>query len=144
MAVTDQTVLPESHPSDLNLFVSTHDVDEAIDELCGFYANYQSQRYVDGMLVLRLIQAPDTPALAELSREYADMLVDGEIEQVAATPAETRDDDALHLDRVRLHFDRRSFGRLRQLIDRLNELVETPTNVNPPSPFGADQADREW
>jgi uncharacterized protein (TIGR00730 family) len=131
-------------PSDLRLFTRTHDVDEAIEELCGFYANYQSQRYVDGMLVLRLIQAPNSSTLEALSREYADLLVNGAIEQVAATAAEIRDGDAVHLDRIRLHFDRRSFGRLRQLIDDLNAMVETPATVSPPSPFGVDQADREW
>ncbi len=54
--------------------------------------------------------------------------------------------DADHVDLVRLalHFDRRSYGRLRALIDRLNRLVATPENVQPPPPFEEDQAERPW
>ena len=36
------------------------------------------------------------------------------------------DDDALNMDRITLYFDRRHFGRLRQLIDRLNDLASLP------------------
>jgi uncharacterized protein (TIGR00730 family) len=130
--------------SDLDLLSLTSDVDAAVEELCGFYANYQSQRYVDGALMLRMVEAPTAQLLAELNAEFADIVVEGAIEVVEPSPAEVRDDDALDLARVRLAFDRRQFGRLRRLIDRLNRGVEVPRAVRPPAVFGSQQADREW
>ncbi|MSO79716.1 MAG: TIGR00730 family Rossman fold protein, partial [Acidimicrobiia bacterium] len=38
---------------DLDMVLITDDVDVAVDEIVGFYANYHSQRFVDGRLVLR-------------------------------------------------------------------------------------------
>ena len=96
------------------------------------------------MLVLRLHQAPDAAALERLNDEFSDILVEGRIEVIEPTPAEVRDQDALDLDRVALHFDRRQFGRLRRLVDELNDLVATPERVVPGSAFSSEQADRSW
>ena len=82
--------------------------------------------------------------LAELSREFADILVSGTIEIVEPSAAEVADADHVDLVRLALHFDRRSYGRLRALIDRLNRLVATPENVQPPPPFEEEQAERPW
>jgi hypothetical protein len=48
------------------------------------------------------------------------------------------------MTRIGFHFDRRQFGALRRLIDRLNEEAATPAVVHPPAPFTDQQADREW
>lgn len=129
---------------DLSLFTHTHDPLAAVEEIIRFYANYQSQRYVDGKLVLRLRQAPDSPRSTLLTEEFGDILTEGAIEVIGPTEAEIRDGDSVGIDRVALSFDRRHFGRLRQLIDRLNNLVVAPAEVHPPSPFGVDQAERSW
>ncbi len=120
---------------DLNLYKVTNDVDEAADEICNFYANYQSQRYVDGRLVLRLKQAPDTAQLAELNERFADIVTSGTIEVIEPTAPEIADDDALDAARVALRFNRRDFGRLRLLVDALNDLVPPPPEVHPPPAF---------
>ena len=98
----------------------TDDVERAVDEVTGFYANYHSQRFVEGRLVLRLHRAPDDTALEALNEEFADIVVRGPIERIAPTPAEEADDDHLHLERIAFRFDRHGFARLRALIDRLN------------------------
>ncbi len=131
-------------PEDLNLFQRLHDAEEAADVICRFYANYQSQRYVNGRLVLRLLEAPDTDTLAQLNRAYVDIVTNGEMEVIEPTPAEVRDEDSLEFARVALWFDRRHFGRLRMLIDDLNAIVGERTSVHPPSPFAEEQADRSW
>lgn len=130
--------------SDLNLFSVHSDPAAAADELCNFYANYHSQRYVDGILVLRLSTAPDPEQLAELNQEFADIVVDEPLEVIGPTQPEVEDGDALHLARVAFRFNRRSFGRLRQLIDRLNDMVVTPEVVAPPAPMSDEQAERPW
>jgi uncharacterized protein (TIGR00730 family) len=110
-------------PDDPRLFHYTTDVAEAAEEICGFYANYHSQRYVDGNLIIRLLHPVGPAQLARLNDEFSQILVDGVIESVPPTPTEVEDRDQLDLPRLRLHFDRRSYGRLRALIDHLNTLA---------------------
>jgi hypothetical protein len=105
---------------DLDLVLITDDVERAVDEVTGFYANYHSQRFVEGRLVIRLQHAPDDAALGALNDEFADIIVRGRIERIEATPAEQADDDHLELERIAFRFDRFGFARLRALIDRLN------------------------
>jgi hypothetical protein len=106
---------------DLGLMRVTDDVADAVDEIIGFYANYHSQRYVEGQLVLRMQRAPDDAALAALNDEFADIVVRGAIEQIDVTQPERAGDDHVDLDRIAFRFDRRSHARLRSLIDRLND-----------------------
>lgn len=106
---------------DLGIVRITDDSAVALDELTGFYTNYHSQRYVDGDLVLRLEHEPDDTLLARLNTEFADIVV-GErgIERVGASRAEQRDGDHVDLARLRMRFDRRSYSRLRRLVDTVN------------------------
>jgi hypothetical protein len=130
--------------SDVDLFTVTADPTFAAEEMCRFYANFHSQRYVDGNLVLRIRQAPTPEQLGHLNETFADIVVDGEITVIEPTPAEIADEDALDCARVSFHFDRRHYGRLRKLVDALNDLVPTAGRVSPPAPFGSEQADRSW
>lgn len=107
--------------SDLSLFMYTNDVGEAVSEIENFYRIYHSQRYVKDRLVLRLTRAPGDEDLGRLSAEFADIL-NGPIERAEASPGEIRDDDFVDLPRIALDFDRMQAGRLRQLVDRLNQL----------------------
>ena len=106
--------------NDLALLHTTDNIDDAVDEIIGFYANYHSLRFVGGRLVLRMQHAPASAELAVLTADFADIVVRGEIEAIEATPAEIADGDQVDLERVALWFDRRSWARLRVLIDRLN------------------------
>jgi uncharacterized protein (TIGR00730 family) len=108
-------------PDDRSLFMITDDVEEAVDELLGFYRNYHSCRWVGDLLVLRLQVEPDKAELADLSRRFADIVPSGVIRRTNPLPPERSDHDHLELARVALRFDRTHFGRLRQLIDALNE-----------------------
>jgi len=107
---------------DQNLYMATGDITEAVDEIMRFYRVYHSQRFVGGRLILRLNAMPDLSALEKLSADFADIITQGTIEPVEASPEEIRDDDACDLPRIGLWFDRMSYGRLRLLVDRLNEL----------------------
>jgi len=107
--------------TDLSLFKVTDDVDAAVRELLRFYANYESSRYVRELLVIRVRRAPDERQLAQLNVDFKDLLTEGRITTGAELPEEQG--ESAGLPRVLLHFHRRDFGRLRQLIDRLNEFV---------------------
>jgi uncharacterized protein (TIGR00730 family) len=108
-------------PSDLSLFKVTDSVDEAIDEVLGFYRVYHSMRYVGADLVLRLRHALPVPVLERIRGEFADIVVAGTFEQTAALPAEANDTTVADLPRLRFRFDRKNLGRLRQLIDWVNK-----------------------
>lgn len=123
-------------PDDLALFKITSDVVAAADEICDFYANYDSQRYVKGRLVLRVKQAPGVEDLGRLNEDFADIVSSGKIEVIPPTEPEIADGDALDRERVALDFNRRDIGRLRLLVDRLNDLApEQPNHISPPSRF---------
>ena len=130
--------------SDLSLFLHTHEPSEACDYIRGFYSNYHSQRYAGGRLILRVRQAPTENQLTELNRDFQDIVVDGAIELTEPTEGEIADLDALDCDRVSLQFDRRQFGRLRQLVDRLNDFAGLPETTRLPEPMTEEQAERPW
>jgi hypothetical protein len=105
---------------DFRLLKVTDSVDVAVDEVLGFYANFHSQRFVDGKLVLRVHELPDDATLVALNREFADIVVRGEIEPIPTTRAELEAGDHVDLARLAFRFDRHGWARLRVLIDRLN------------------------
>jgi uncharacterized protein (TIGR00730 family) len=105
---------------DLRLLHVTDDVDDAVDEVLGFYDNYHSMRFVDGRLVLRMRELPEPAAVGDLADAFADIVVGDAIEAIGPTAAELADDDHIDLRRLAFRFDRRGWSRLRMLIDRLN------------------------
>lgn len=110
-------------PHDMNLFTYTTDPYAAADEITRFYTNYHSQRFVGDRLVLRLMRALGDDDLRWLNDEFSDMLASGRIEAIGATEPEVADDDHVDLPRLKLHFDRRSLGRLRSMVDAINALA---------------------
>lgn len=115
-------------PADMSLFKVTDSLNEAVAEVLDFYRVYHSMRYVHGDLLLRLEHRISDDLLARLRDEFADIVVAGTFEQTEALPEEANDTHILHLPRLRFRFDRRSLGRLRQLIDAINlEDGEAPT-----------------
>ena len=113
---------------DLMLFRVADSVDEAVNEIEGFYRNYHSSRYVGGKLILRLHVAPTDVQLEALNDEFSDLLKSGKIERTEILSGE--EGEIPHLPRLRLHFNRKAVGRLRGLIDRLNGYSE---EAAPPS-----------
>jgi hypothetical protein len=106
-------------PDDRALFKVTNTMEEASEEILGFYRNYHSCRWVGDLLVLRVQVQPSRAELADLNRRFADAVVRGSIRTVDAFPPERNDHP--ELPRLALRFDRFHFARLRQLIDAINE-----------------------
>ncbi len=106
-------------PEDLHLYRLCDTVDEAVEEVLSFYRVYHSMRYVGKDLVLRMRQALPPTTVAALHQEFADLLVSGTFEQSGSLAAEG--DELPDLYRLKFHFNRRNMGRLRQLINRINQ-----------------------
>lgn len=108
-------------PEDMSLYHVTTSIEEAVGVVRQFYRVYHSQRYVRGQLVLRLQRPLSDATLARLNEEFADIVSRGTIEQGSAHPHESNEPGIEHLPRLTFSFSRRSFGRLRQMIDVINQ-----------------------
>jgi uncharacterized protein (TIGR00730 family) len=107
-------------PEDTSLFRIVDTLDEAAAEITGFYRVYHSSRIVGSDLVLRLTRPLESPQLTELQDKFADILKGPAT--VAPGPVPQELNEFPELPRLILPFDHRSFGRLRQLIDFVNQL----------------------
>ncbi len=106
---------------DMGLFRVTDNVETAVDEVIGFYRNYHSSRYVGDRLIVRL-QHPVTDALLEkLNHGFPEILSRGKIERVAVLPEEADEPELAQMARISLCFNRKNFGRLRRMIDAINQ-----------------------
>ena len=109
-------------PDDLNFYRITDSADEAVKIITRFYRNYYSTRFVKDLFIIRLKHEPSASALAALNDDFADIVSEGAIKIIRPTPEEMEDNDHLELARIGFIFNRRDYGRLRQMIDVLNGL----------------------
>jgi uncharacterized protein (TIGR00730 family) len=116
--VTKGLVSPDDH----ELYCVTDDVDEAVAEVQRFWHSYHSIRWVGDRLVVRLRYEPTAEEVAGLGEQFSDLLLDGTIEAAEPLPAEVADRDELELPRLVMRYDARRAGRLRGLIDAVNQL----------------------
>ncbi|HUZ20196.1 MAG TPA: TIGR00730 family Rossman fold protein [Acidimicrobiales bacterium] len=117
---------------DASLYRVTDDVEVAADELLRFHRNYHSRRFVGKVMVIRLRHAPSEEDIGRLGEEFSDITSGAGIWRTEPLPAERASHDHLELARIAMEFDRAHHGRLRQLIDALNDLVPPGTATDTP------------
>ena len=110
--------------TDLRLYKITDNVDEAVREVRHYYSNYHSIRYVRDELVMRLQRGPTPEQLAVIEKNFSDIKIRGAFRVSGALSAEADEPSLLPLPRLVFVFNRRDHGRLRMLIDYLNDLPE--------------------
>ena len=64
-------------PEDLSLYRLTDRLDDAVQEILGFYRVYHSMRYVRTNLVFRLQQSPSEELMEEINDRFRDILGEG-------------------------------------------------------------------
>lgn len=107
---------------DMSLFTIVNSAEAAVTQILTFYRRYHSIRFVGRELAMRLKQTITPEQLEQLRDRFADLLSDGTFE-LRGPLAEELDEPTLRdLPRLVFSFNRRSTGRLRQLISHLNEL----------------------
>lgn len=104
---------------DTRLFHRAATVQDAVEHVQRFYHVYHSSRYVGEKLVMRLNSPLREADIERLSDEFQPLLASGKIEAGSALDGE---EDHRHLPRIVLHHNRRMYGLVRCLIDRINEL----------------------
>lgn len=106
--------------SDFSLFKVTDDIDEAVEEVTKFYSNFHSYRYVGDKLVIRMQRELKEAHMKRLRKDFGDILKSGDFIQCGALSAEEDEPELDPLPRLVFRHRRRSFGRLRELIDVIN------------------------
>jgi len=109
-------------PDDLNLYQITDDTDQAVKMITRFYRNFPSSRFVRDLFVIRLKHSPSDSAIRAMNEDFADIIIGQEIHRMDPAPEEVEHDDHVDLPRIGFGFNRRDYGRLRQLIDVLNSV----------------------
>jgi uncharacterized protein (TIGR00730 family) len=112
-------------PDDLSLYRRTDRFEDAVEEIVQFYRVFHSMRYVRTHLVFRLEQKPAETLIEELNDTFRDILVEGKYTLGEPLPEERDETELAAMPRLIFRFNRRSFGRLRQLIDRINRDYRT-------------------
>jgi uncharacterized protein (TIGR00730 family) len=105
---------------DSSLYMWTDSVETAVDEILQFFRVFHSMRYVKNKLVFRLQSPISEELLADINEKFRDILVDGQFTQGPAQKEERDEPTLSAMPRLSFHFNRRSLGRLRQLIDAIN------------------------
>jgi hypothetical protein len=105
---------------DLSLYRLTDRVEDAVEEILHFYRVYHSMRYIRAKLVFRLQQMPSAELLDAINHDFRDILLEGDYVIGEPLPEEADEIHLAEMPRLIFHFNRRNFGRLRQLIDRIN------------------------
>lgn len=113
-------------PEDLHLYKITDDVEEAVAEILRFYSNFHSYRFIRDLMVMRMHRPLDEEGLAGISRDFSDILLAGGFTCCEARPEEANEPHLASLSRLAFKVKRGKAGRIRQLIDRINDLAPLP------------------
>ncbi len=109
--------------ADTELYLVTDDCQAAVDEVLGFYKNFDSLRYVGHLAVMRMKHAPTDAQLAALNERFGHFSTGG-IARATPFEQERRENDRLDLARITFTLANHSAGVLRGLIDAVNSFVD--------------------
>jgi len=109
-------------PDDFNFMQLCESVECAVEHIVRFYHNYHSSRWVGVRLVMRLLRPLSQEKIERMNTEFNDVLASGKFTQGGALPQESGEPDLAHLPRLIFQPHRRNFGRLRKVIDAVNEV----------------------
>ena len=77
-------------------------------------------RFVRDLLVIRLQHKPSQSSIDALTEDFSDIITAGKIRIIEATPEEREDNQHVDLPRICFEFNKRDYGKLRNMIDALN------------------------
>jgi hypothetical protein len=118
-------------PVDFSLYKVFDNVEQTVDEVMRFYRTFHSMRFVRKQLAFRLLRPLPDHVVAEINEQFSDLLSKGEFVQREAFKEEADEYRLTGMPRLAFHFNRRNYGRLRQLIDAINA-AEPPAIEEPP------------
>lgn len=118
----DSTLIKKGFISaqDRMLLRMAHSAEEASKYILDFFRIYHSLRYVRDITVLRLTREIPSDLVNQLNSDFKDVLESGKITASAPLEDELKNREYLDLPRLIFKFNRRSFGRLNEMIHTIN------------------------
>ncbi len=108
-------------PSDMHLMRLVYTAEDAVKEIDHFYRNYHSARWIKDRYVVRMNHALTETALARLNEQFTDLCLSGGFVQQPCCELELDEPELQRLPRLTFVFNGRDHGRLRELIDLIND-----------------------
>jgi uncharacterized protein (TIGR00730 family) len=108
-------------PSDMKLLRLVHSVEAAVDEIANFYSNFHSSRWLNNSFVIRLNHGLNEQSLQLINHEFVDLCDNGGFQLQGPCDSEQDEPEFCELTRLAFSFNGRNYGRLRELIDELNQ-----------------------
>ena len=106
--------------TDMNLLKLVYSADEAVEEINQFYSNFHSSRWLKNTFVIRMHHALSDQALSHMQQAFADLRLSDDFQQYGHQD-EHDDEQFSHLTRLAFKFTGRDHGRLRALVDYINQ-----------------------
>ena len=112
-------------PEDLSFYKIMHSPEEAVDWIRSYYSTYHSMRQVRDRLVIRLEKELLDSHVGKLSEAFRDLVESGEIAKTPALHAEKDEPTLLSKPRIAFVYNKKSAGRLNEMILLINQLGQT-------------------
>ncbi|MFN3580770.1 MAG: LOG family protein [Pseudomonas sp.] len=107
--------------SDFNLMTVAHTPEEAMQEVLGFYSNYDSARWVDGRYILRMKRPLTEQALAHLNEHFTPLCLSDSFTQHPGREVRADEPELDDMHCLAFVFNGRDHGLLRALINVINQ-----------------------
>lgn len=108
-------------PSDMALIKLVHTPEEATQEIVRFYANYNSSRWFkEQVFAVRMNYPLTQEAMEQINQDYTDLCLDGQFTQQAYEEA-FNEPEFKKLNYLLFRFTGKQYGRLRELVDFIND-----------------------
>jgi len=107
---------------DLSFYKIARSPKEAVDWITSYYSTYHSLRQVRDTLVIRLEKELTDAHVEKLNDLFQDLVKSGKIFKTRALPEEKDEPNLMSKARIALAYNRKSAGRLNEMILTINEL----------------------
>jgi hypothetical protein len=107
---------------DLSFYKIMQSPEEAANWIESYYSTYHSMRQVRDKLVLRLEKELSNSHLTVLNEKFQNLIKSGKIYKTSALPEETDEPDLRSKPRITLSYNKKSAGRLNEMILMINQL----------------------
>ncbi len=107
---------------DLSLYKIVHSSAEGAAWIRSYYSTYHSIRQVNSRMVIRMEKQLSDEHLKQLNYAFSDIVEAGEITSTPPLTQENDEPDLLNKPRITFHNNKRSAGRLNQMILAINRM----------------------
>ena len=107
---------------DLSLYKIVHSAEEAQAWIMFYYSTYHSIRQVNNRMVIRMEKQLSDDHIKQLNHAFSDIVEKGEITATAPLTQENDNPELLAKPRIAFHNNKRSAGRLNQMILAINQM----------------------